>query len=56
MTSDHRQLPLATMDRIGGSLCGGKAMSILAARLGRAIYTMLKRGEVFDENRFFAGV
>jgi transposase len=32
----------------------GKAMSILAARLGRAIYTMLKRGEAFDEKRFFA--
>ena len=34
----------------------GKAMSILAARLGRAIYTMLKRGEVFDEDQFFVGV
>ena len=34
----------------------GKAMSILAARLGRAIYTMLKRREAFDEDRFFAGV
>ena len=33
----------------------GKAMSILAARLGRAIYTMLKRGEAFNEERFFAG-
>jgi transposase len=34
----------------------GKAMSILAARLARAVYTMLKRGESFDEERFFANV
>ena len=32
----------------------GKAMSILAARLARSIYAMLKRGESFDEERFFA--
>lgn len=32
----------------------GKAMSILSARLGRGIYAMLKRGEAFDEDRFFA--
>jgi len=28
---------------------------ILSARLARAVYTMLKRGEAFDEARFFAG-
>jgi transposase len=34
--------------------CGkGKAMSILSAKLGRAIYYMLKCKEPFDENRFF---
>jgi transposase len=32
----------------------GKAMSILAARLGRSVYAMLRRGEAFDEDRFFA--
>jgi len=31
----------------------GKALSILAARLGRAVYWMLKHEEAFDENRFF---
>ena len=34
--------------------CGkGKAMSILSAKLGRAVYYMLKCKEPFDENRFF---
>ena len=32
----------------------GKAMSIIAARLGRAVYFMLKRGELFDRERFYA--
>lgn len=31
----------------------GKMIAILAARLGRAIYQMLRRGEAFDEKRFF---
>ena len=31
----------------------GKAMSILAARLSRAIYVMLKRKEPFDRKKFF---
>jgi transposase len=30
----------------------GKALSILAARLGRAVYLMLRRGDVFDEAKF----
>ena len=34
--------------------CGkGKAMSILSAKLGRAVYYMLKCKEPFDEKRFF---
>ena len=32
----------------------GKAMSILAHKLGRAVYTMLKRKEAFDGKYFFA--
>lgn len=32
----------------------GKALSILAHRLGRAVYHMLRRGEAFDAERFFA--
>ena len=32
----------------------GKAMSILAHKLGRAVYTMLKRKEAFDVKYFFA--
>ena len=31
----------------------GKAMSILARRLGTAVYYMLKRNEVFSEEKFF---
>ena len=29
-----------------------KTLSILAARLGRAVYLVLKRGDVFDETKF----
>lgn len=32
----------------------GKAISILSAKIGRAIYFMLRRREAFDEERFFA--
>jgi hypothetical protein len=32
----------------------GKALSILAARLGRATYFMLKQRRAFDMDRFFA--
>lgn len=31
----------------------GKAMGILAARLGRTVYFMLRRGEPFDRERFY---
>jgi transposase len=33
----------------------GKAMAILAARLGRAVYHMLRKKEAFDEDRFWGG-
>jgi transposase len=33
----------------------GKALAILAARLGRAVYHMLRKGEAFDEQRFWQG-
>jgi transposase len=33
----------------------GKALAILAAKLGRAIYHMLRKGEAFDEERFWQG-
>jgi transposase len=32
----------------------GKALAILAAKLGRALYYLLKRAEVFDETKFWA--
>jgi len=32
----------------------GKALAILSARLGRAVYVMLKRREPFDPKRFLA--
>jgi len=31
----------------------GKALSILSAKLGRAIYFMMRRQEAFDEDRLF---
>ena len=33
----------------------GKAMAIVAARLARAVYHMLRKGEAFDEERFWSG-
>jgi transposase len=33
----------------------GKIMGILAARLGRAVYHMLRKREAFDEDRFWQG-
>jgi transposase len=33
----------------------GKALAILAARLGRAVYHMLRKREAFDEGRFWQG-
>src|SRR5262249_27201640 len=31
-----------------------KGLGAVAARLGRAVYHLLRKGEVFDEQRFFA--
>ena len=31
----------------------GKALSILAAKLARAVYFMLSRGRVFEADRFY---
>ncbi|MGH8648598.1 MAG: IS110 family transposase, partial [Burkholderiales bacterium] len=31
----------------------GKALSVLAAKLARAVYFMLKRGQIFDPDKFF---
>jgi transposase len=31
----------------------GKALSVMAAKLARAVYFMLKRGQVFDQAKFF---
>jgi transposase len=33
----------------------GKALAILAARLARAVYHMLRKREAFDEGRFWSG-
>jgi transposase len=33
----------------------GKALAILAARLGRAVYHLLRKREAFDEDRFWGG-
>jgi transposase len=33
----------------------GRALGILAARLGRAVYHLLRKGESFDEDRFWNG-
>ena len=33
----------------------GKALAILAARLGRAVYHLLRKREAFDETRFWQG-
>jgi transposase len=33
----------------------GKALAILAARLARAVYHLWRKGEAFDEERFWSG-
>jgi hypothetical protein len=33
----------------------GKALAILAAKLGRSVYHLLRKGEAFDEERFWQG-
>jgi hypothetical protein len=43
----HRALPRGPRGK-------GKSLAILAAKLARAVYFMLRRGEPFDAERFFA--
>ena len=40
------------LDRLRSKHGKGKALSILAARIGRASYYMLRRGSAFDMDRF----
>jgi transposase len=42
------------LDRLTRKHGKAKAITILAHRLGRAVYHMLRRGEAFDPERFFA--
>ena len=42
------------LERLANKHGKGKALSILAARLGRTVYVMLKRREPFDQDKFFA--
>jgi transposase len=42
------------LDRLTRKHGKPKALTILAHRLGRAVYHMLRRGEAFDPQRFFA--
>lgn len=42
-------------DKAASQRGAGKAMAILAARLARAVYHMLRKGEAFDEQRFWNG-
>ena len=51
-----REVPKAKayLDKLKRKHNKGKALSILAHKLGRAMYFMLKRNEAFDVNQFFA--
>ena len=49
--SDQAKTYLARLESKHGK---GKALSILSAKLGRAVYFMLLRKEPFDQERFFA--
>ena len=41
------------MDKLSSKHGKAKALSILAHKLGRAVYYMLKREKNFDMNKFF---
>jgi transposase len=41
--------------RLAGKHGKGKALSILAAKLGRTVYTLLAKQRVFEAEKFFAG-
>jgi len=40
-------------ERLVGKYGKAKAMSIIAQKLGRTVYIMLKRQKPFDPNKFF---
>jgi len=42
-------------DRLARKHGKGKARTLLAHKLGRAVYYMLLRGQVFDQERFLNG-
>jgi hypothetical protein len=50
-----RQVPQAKrwMDRKEKKYGKGKALALLSAKLGRGVYWMLRREEVFDAEKFF---
>lgn len=41
------------VDKLSKKFGKGKALSILSHKLGRAVYFMMKRNDVFDMNYFF---
>jgi transposase len=43
----------ALLERLKKKHSKGKALSVLAAKLARAVYFMLKRGQVFDPDKFY---
>ena len=49
-----REVPQAKrlLKRLESKHGKGKALSILACKLGRTVYFMLRRGEAFDEKKF----
>ena len=49
--SDAAKKWLARKERKSGK---GRALGALAAKLGRAVYHLLRKGEAFDAKRFFA--
>ena len=51
-----RQNPPAQkyLDRLASKHGKAKALSILAHKLGRAVYYMLKREQAFDMNKFLS--
>jgi transposase len=48
--SPRAKVWLQRQEKKGGK---GRGLAILAARLGRAVYHLLRKGEVFDEERFW---
>ena len=50
--SERARKLLAKIERKHGK---GKAKSLLAHKIGRAVYHMLKKDRVFDEDRFLGG-